>query len=170
MTWTGRAAAVAQDLALGLLAGGIAGAALCATVLFQAAPSREVAGDVGNAIFRPLGLAAFALSLVLLAARWVLRLQRPASLPGTPPAPSLILPLAACLLSGTLAFYVTPVMTALWESAPHDPSGGGLMGEDRSRFMRLHGLGNLLYLSLLTLSAAGIAAGALRRTRPSNPD
>ena len=50
-----------------LMTGGIAGVGLAATVLFQKASSREVAGQIGNVIFGRLAPSVMVLSAVILA-------------------------------------------------------------------------------------------------------
>jgi len=132
--------------------------------LFQAAPSREVAGQVGQVVFNWLGRVVFALTLVGLAGRVVLdrlaagreKARRPGSL-------DLWLTASACAAAAVLALWLTPAMEVIWRTAPHDPSGGGLVGDDKSRFMRLHGAGNLLYLTLLVVTTLLVA----RRSRVS---
>jgi hypothetical protein len=161
MTRRERWAAVAHDLALGWMTGGIGGAGVCAVLLFQHAPSREVAGQIGNVIFTILGQAVFALTLVLLAARLFLRRAREGAT-----APRLWPAVLACALAGVLALWLTPAMTDIWGAVPHDPAGSGLMGDDKARFMRLHGAGNLIYLTLFAMGCLLIAARAMGPREP----
>ncbi len=157
-----RWAAVAHDVSLAWIAGGVLVAAVAALLLFQVAPSREVAGQVGQAIFNWLGRLMLVLSLVATGSR--LAIHRGAA---PPPGRSRPFPLDLALLgvmlaaSATLALWLTPAMAAIWETAPHDPGGSGLMGADKTRFMRLHGLGNLLYIVLFGASTLLIARRAL---------
>jgi hypothetical protein len=149
---------MAHDLALGWMTGGIGGAGVCAVLLFRHAPSREVAGQIGNVIFTVLGQMVFLLTLVLVGARLVMR--RHAGRAGGP-APRLWPAALACVLAGVLALWLTPAMTSIWNAVPHDPAGSGLMGADKARFMRLHGAGNLIYLALFSLGCTLIASRAL---------
>ena len=61
-----RAVAAVHDLVLALLTGGLAGAGLAVNLLFARAPSREIAGAIGNAIFTRLGPISLGLAAVLL--------------------------------------------------------------------------------------------------------
>ena len=141
-----------HDLAVALLAGGIAGGSLSAIVLFRKAPTREVAGEVGQAIFDLLGIVVLSLSIVLLASRILLqREETPSWKRSTALALSVICAAAACVI----ALWLTPAMGAIWESGPHAADGSGLAGDARASFMRLHGMANLSYLILL-LSSAGM--------------
>lgn len=148
-----------HDLAVALLVGGIAGGSLSAIVLFRKAPTREVAGEVGQAIFNLLGIVVLSLSIVLLASRILLQRREP---PSKSRSMALALSVACAAAACAIALWLTPAMGAIWESAPHAADGSGLAGEARGSFMRLHGLANLCYLILL-LSAAGII---LRRPGP----
>lgn len=170
-----RSAAVAHDVSLAWIAGGVLVAAVAAVLLFRVAPSREVAGQVGQAIFNGLGRLMLVLSLVAAGSR--LAIQRAAApaqaafsratSPGSGPGSRRAFPLDIVLCgvmvaaSATLALWLTPAMAAIWETAPHDPGGTGLMGADKTRFMRMHGAGNLLYLTLFGASTLLIARRAL---------
>ena len=146
-----------HDLALAFLAGGIAGGAVCALVLFAKAPSREVAGAVGQAIFDRLGLIVLGLSAILLACRLILqRLEPPSRSRATALAASAI----CVVLSGIIALWLTPAMAEIWSTAPHAPDGTGLVEEARRPFMRMHGIANLCYAIILAASAGLIVLRA----------
>ncbi|MGH9868111.1 MAG: DUF4149 domain-containing protein [Candidatus Polarisedimenticolia bacterium] len=145
-------------MSLGWVAGAILGGAVAAVLLFQAAPSREVAGQVGQVVFNWLGRVVLVLMLVGLISRFLL--DRPGAggeAPRRTGSLDLWLTAAACAAAAVLALWITPAMDEIWTTAPHDPAGSGLMGADKSRFMRLHGVGNLLYLTLLTVTTLLVA-------------
>ena len=145
-------------MSLGWVSGAIVGGAIAALLLFQAAPSREVAGQVGQVVFNWLGRAVLALTLIGLASRFLL--DRPAAGGGTRRrgvSLDLWLTAGACGVAAVLALWITPAMDEIWKTAPHDPAGSGLMGTDKSRFMRLHGIGNLHYLTLLAVTTLLLA-------------
>lgn len=169
-----RSAAVAHDVSLAWIAGGVLVAAVAAVLLFRVAPSREVAGQVGQAIFNWLGRLMLVLSLVAAGSRLAIQRAAPAAAafsrptswgsgPGSRRAFPLDIVLCGLMVaaSATLALWLTPAMAAIWETAPHDPGGTGLMGADKTRFMRMHGAGNLLYLTLFGASTLLIARRAL---------
>jgi hypothetical protein len=160
MTRRARWAAMAHDLSLGWMTGAILGAGVAAVMLFKLAPSREVAGQIGNVLFEMLGRAVFLLTLILLGSRLLLRRE---ALPGAARGLSLWPCLLACALAAILTLWLTPAMGVIWHTAPHDPAGAGLTGDDKARFMRLHGAGNLIYLALFVLGSALLAARAARR-------
>jgi hypothetical protein len=154
-----RLAASLHDLALSLIAGGIAGTALCAWILFDRSPEREVAGQIGAGIFGALGPAVLILSLILIAARMVLQRAEPGG-----PSRTLSLHLAAgiAVLSAIAALWLTPRMLAIWSEAPHAQDGSGLMGEARAEFFMLHGLGNIAYLAVAAMAAVMIVLRSRR--------
>ena len=117
-----RWAAVAHDVSLAWIAGGVLVAAVAALLLFQVAPSREMAGQVGQAIFDWLGRLMLVLSLVAAGSR--LAIQRGAAPPpARSPAGTSVsrrpFPLDLALLgvmlaaSATLALWLTPAMAAI---------------------------------------------------------
>ncbi|HEY3177099.1 MAG TPA: DUF4149 domain-containing protein [Candidatus Polarisedimenticolia bacterium] len=140
-----------HDLTLALVVGGIFGGAFSAVILFREAPSREVAGRVGQAIFDLLGIVVFGLSLVLLASRAFLLRTEP---PSRARSVALALSVACVLLACAIALGLTPAMGRIWRTAPHAPDGSGLVEAARVPFMRLHGIANLSYLALLGCAAA----------------
>lgn len=147
---------VLHDLALGLILGGIAGTALCAGVLFDLAPSREVAGRIGSAIFGRLGPSILALTLIVLATH--LLQSRGASRHGE--RLSMVLVLAMTGVAVVVSLWLTPRMIAIWNEAPHAPDGSGLVGEDRGRFFMMHGMTNLGYIAIALFSAGVVALQA----------
>jgi hypothetical protein len=151
---------VLHGLALALLTGGIAGVGLAVGVLFQRAPSREIAGQVGNATFSRLGPAVLALAAIVLAARVYLhRAEPPSGIRTT----SLVLAVAIVAVAALVALGITPRMAALWAAGAHAADGSGLTGEDRGRFVALHALANAAYLVLLACGAALIVLTSIRR-------
>lgn len=155
-----KAAAVVHVLALALMAGGIAGIGLAAGVIFGRAPTREVAGQIGNTLFARLGPAVLVLSLVAMAARILLHRGEP---PSWWRAASTILAVLTAVLAAAVALWLTPRMNAIWSTAPHAEDGSGLLGDARSRFLMLHGISNLLYMSIMILGAVQLALSGLRR-------
>ena len=153
-------AAVIQNLALALMAGSIAGVGLAAFVLFAEAPSREIAGQVGNVIFARLGPAILALSGLSLGARAILhRTQRPTGGRAT----AFILAVVVAVLAGVVALWLTPTMVDIWHAAPHADDGSGLIGDERSRFLMLHGITNLFYMGIMIICALQLVLDSLRR-------
>ncbi len=155
-----KAAGAIHDLALAVMAGGIAGVGLAMAVTFARAPSREIAGQIGNAVFGILGPAVLTVSLVALATRIYVH---GAESPSAARSASLVLAIVTVLLGALLALWLTPRMGTLWTSGAHGSDGSGLAGKDRMRFLRLHGVGNLLYLAILTLSVAQIVLSSVRK-------
>jgi hypothetical protein len=155
-----RLAGILHDLSLGILAGGIAGIGLAVNVLFSRAPSREIAGQIGNVIFSRLGPATLALALIVLATRLYLNRQEPAS--GIRTA-ALAASVIMAVLAALVALWLTPAMGAIWRSAAHAPDGSGLTGGDRSRFIALHVGANVAYLVTFLLGLAQIAMRAWNR-------
>ncbi|HET6373204.1 MAG TPA: DUF4149 domain-containing protein [Candidatus Polarisedimenticolia bacterium] len=149
-----------HDLSLALVVGGIAGAAVSALALFGKAPSREVAGEVGQLLFQRLGQGVLILSMVVLVTRLVLARSEPAT---TTRTVSVLLAAAALALSAVVALWLTPRMGVIWTASPHAPDGSGLLAEDRRLFMALHGIANLCYISILVMGAAQIALRAVAR-------
>lgn len=152
-------------LALGLQVGGIAVASAAAFVLFDRAPNREIAGHIGMGIFELLAAVVLALTLIVLAGRLFLRRGEPASRASSA---GLVLAVACCVLALAIALWLTPQMARIWESAPHAADGAGLTGEDRRRFMALHGIGNLAYQLILVMGAAQVVLGTARRRVPAS--
>lgn len=158
-----RVAAVIHDLALALMVGSVAGAAVGAIVLFEHAPSREVAGEVGNAIFDAVGPLVAALSiLVLLAGLPLRRLEPRPRVRATSTTLSLICVVAALLI----LFWFMPRMDAIWASAPHAPDGSGLVPEARARFMQLHGMANVCFLTVFFGGSLLVVLRAVRSLPP----
>ncbi len=147
-------------LALALLAGGLAGVFIAVSTLFQNAPTREIAGQVGNAIFGRVALLALPLALIVLGTSLWLHRRTPASASRTL---SLVLSVVSALAVGTAALYLTPRMSAIWTASPHAADGSGLMPAERSRFLTLHILGNLSYLTALVSGIALILLRSLSR-------
>jgi len=150
------------DLALAVLVGSIIGVSVAAIALFDRAPSREFAGQVGSAVFDMMGMMALALSLLILAARFLIRRREPFSVTGAVVTGLAVL---AALVSAAIALWITPVMDAIWAEAPHAPDGSGLVGPERARFMWLHGLSSASYLALVVIGALMILNRSL--TRPA---
>lgn len=159
-----KAAAALHDLSLALIVGGIAGAGFAVSMLFDLAPSHEIAGQVANPTFGRLGPAVALLAVVLFATEMILRRARPASATGTA---SIILHAVLLALALALAFWLTPRLVDLWHTGAHAADGSGLEGEARRRFMMLHGIGNLIYLAIL---AGGIGIVVLRALDPARAD
>lgn len=155
-----RLTGILHDLSLGLLAGGIAGIGLAVNILFDRAPSREIAGQIGNVIFSRLGPSSFALALIVLASRLYLNRIEPPSRMRTA---SVAICVVMAILAAVVALWLTPRMGAIWRSAPHAPDGTGLTGVDRSRFIALHVGANLAYLVIFLLGTAQIALRAWQR-------
>jgi hypothetical protein len=153
-----RFVSAAHDLALALLVGGLAGVFVSVGTLFARAPTREIAGQVGNAIFGRLAPAAVLLAAIVLGARLRLHRGEPAS---ARRSLALVLAAAIALTVAAAALYLTPRMSAIWTAAPHAADGSGLAGEDKVHFLRLHILSNLSYLAALLAGIALILAGAI---------
>jgi hypothetical protein len=147
-----------HDLALALLVGGLAGVFVSVGTLFARAPTREIAGQVGDAIFGRIAPAAVLLAAIVLAGR--LRLHR-VEAASARRSLSLVLAAALALAVGAAALYLTPRMSAIWTSAPHAADGSGLAGDDKVLFLRLHILSNLSYLAALLAGVALILARAI---------
>ncbi len=156
-----KAAAAIHDLALAIMAGGIAGVGLSIAITFARAPSREIAGQIGNVILGILGPALLGASLVVLAARMLLHR---AETPSAARAAALVLAIVTALLAALLALWLTPRMGAIWATGDHAADGSSLTGEDRTRFLKLHGFSNLLYMAVMLLAAAQLVLGSLRRS------
>jgi len=153
-----RLASSIHDLALAFLTGGLAGVFLSVNLLFDRAPSREIAGQVGNAIFGRLGPAALTLALVLLGSRLAMgRL-------GEGDRASLVLAALIVLAVGAAALVLTPRMSAIWTSSPHAPDGSGLADEAKRRFLALHIMSNLAYMAALLSGAALVVVRAISRS------
>ena len=141
-----------HDVALALLAGGIAGVGMAVTVLFAKAPSREVAGQIGSATFARLGPVVLLLAMVVFGARLVTG----AGATGSAGLRRLGLSLSgvALALAAVNAVWLTPRMVGLWNEGPHAADGTGLAEPARHRFLALHGMSNLAYLAILLLCLA----------------
>lgn len=149
-----------HDLGLALLFGGIASALVAAVTLFEHAPTREIAGQVGQVVFQRLGWVVLGASAVVFATRLFLTRTEPAGR-----ARSAALTLASICLGVSLlvVLVITPRMAAIWYSVPHAPDGTGLTGDDRRLFMTLHGVANLSYTSMMVMGAAQIVLRAAGR-------
>ncbi len=150
-----RLAIVLRDLALVLLVGGTLGVSTAALVVFDEAPTREIAGRIGMSVFDVASRAILLAAAVLVAAGIVLRRREPS--PGN--RINLFLSTGVFVVAALIALWLTPAMGEIWATAPHDPAGGGLAGEERRRFMMMHGIGNLGYLAIVV---AGIVLVILR--------
>jgi len=129
-------------------------------VLFSRAPSREIAGQIGHAIFDRIGPASLALAAILLGARIALhRAERP----GGARLAALALALVAAAACAVAALYLTPRMSAIWSGGAHAGDGAGLAGDDRARFLAMHIAANLTYLAAMISGAALLALRAIRR-------
>ena len=73
--------------------------------------------------------------------------------------------LGLAALTLLVVFVITPRMASIWHSVPHAVDGSGLMGDDRRAFMRLHGIANLCYMSMMALGAVQIVIRALGRAK-----
>ena len=146
-----RLTAIVHDLSLALLVGGIAGVGLCANLLFARAPSREIAGQVGNAIFGRLGPGVLVLSVAVLITS--LLLHRGGA-PSGRRTGLVLLAGAMVVIAAVTALWLTPRMGALWASGAHAADGSGLIGDDRSRFLVLHIISNVAYLAVMLMGAA----------------
>jgi hypothetical protein len=151
-----RLVAVVRDLCLAFLVGGLGAVFIAAIILFDRAPSREVAGEIGQALFNELGPVVFIVTLFLLGGYVLLRRTEPSPATGVV---SLVLAGACVLIAALIALWLTPRMDVIWETAPHAEDGSGLAGEERTRFMTLHGIASASYLSIWL---AGIALLVLR--------
>ncbi len=151
------------DLALAVLVGSIIGVSVATIALFDRAPSREFAGQVGSAVFDMLGMIALILSLVALASRFLMRRREPSSVPG-----AIMTGLAVVMVAvaAAIALWITPAMNAIWAEAPHAQDGSGLIGPERAQFMWLHGLSSAAYLGLVLIGAALIVARSPGRSAP----
>ena len=149
-----------HDLCLALLVGGIAAAAVAAVTLFEIAPTREIAGQVGQVIFERLGYIVLAASVAVLLTRWALGRGEPASKSRSAALALASLSVGLALL---VVLFITPRMEAIWHSAPHAQDGSGLTGDDRRDFMRLHGVANLSYMSMMAAGALQIVLRAMGR-------
>ncbi|MFQ5701704.1 MAG: DUF4149 domain-containing protein [Acidobacteriota bacterium] len=140
-----RIVSVVHDLCLALLIGGIASILMVAFILFRQAPNHEIAGHIGNVLFGIVGHGVFVLALLVLVASLLLR-RREASRR----VQSITVSLAGvcALVAGVLALWITPRMNTIWLTTRHALDGSGLMGDDRARFMALHGMANSAYLAI----------------------
>ena len=156
-----RLVSILQDLSLALLVGGIAAVSVAAFVLFDTAPTHEIAGQIGNELFAALGPVLLGVALVNLAARLGLMSREPASFLRTV---SLVLATSGVLVAGAIALWLTPRLGVIWTAGAHAPDGSGLAGDASIRFARLHGLAGLSYMTLLLI---GIASIFLRNLGPA---
>jgi len=129
---------------------------LAVSVLFARAPSREIAGQIGNVIFSRLGPAVAILAVALFATEMITRRSRAS---GAAEIASTILHAAIVLMALAVALWLTPKMGAIWREGAHAADGTGLEGNARGRFLVLHVASNLIYLAMLT---SGIAIVVLR--------
>jgi hypothetical protein len=142
-----------------LMTGGIAGVGLAATVLFQKASSREVAGQIGNVIFGRLAPSVMVLSAVILAT--AIPIYRSQSISWNRTL-SLGLAVAIFLMAAVVTFWLTPRMGAIWNSATHAGDGSGLTGEPYKQFMMMHGISNLVYIGVLLSGLVMTVLAAVR--------
>lgn len=154
-----RVVSIVHDLCLALLIGGIATIFMVAIILFNQAPNHEIAGHIGNVIFGITGPGVFVLVLLMLATRLLLR-KKERSL--RVHSFSLALAVAGAILSGVVALWITPRMDLIWLTSRHALDGSGLVGDDRARFMALHGMANGAYLAIWLM---GITLHAMRSFR-----
>lgn len=154
-----RLSIIVRALSLTVLVGMTLGVASAAIIVFDKAPTREIAGQIGVSAFGLLSRIVFVAAVILLAVSIVIRRRHPSLRSKL----NLFLSTGIFVVAAILALWLTPGMVYIWETAPHDPAGGGLIGEDRSRFMMLHGIGNLGYLAIV---AVGIALTILGPGRP----
>ena len=150
-----------HDMGLALQVGGIAAAAVAAITLFEIAPTREIAGQVGQVIFERLGYIVLAASVAVLLTRWALGREEPMSKSRTA---ALVLAALSVGLALLVVLLITPRMAAIWHSAPHAQDGSGLTGDDRRAFMQLHGVANLSYMSMMVGGAVQIVLQAMGRS------
>ncbi|MBI3449322.1 MAG: DUF4149 domain-containing protein [Acidobacteria bacterium] len=155
-----RLVAALHDLSLAFLTGGLAGVFVAVDMLFDRAPSREIAGQVGVAIFGRIGPSSLALAAILLGARIALH---GAERPGGARRVSLVLALVIAASCAAAALYLTPRMSAIWIAGAHAGDGAGLTGDDRSRFLAMHIASNLAYLAAMISGAAMLALRAFDR-------
>jgi len=160
-----RLAAILHDLSLALLVGGIAGVGFCVNLLFARAPSREIAGQVGNAIFARLGPGVLALSVALLVTSLLLHRGGP---PSGRRIVSVLLAGAIVAVAAVTALWLTPRMGAIWASGAHAADGSGLLGDDRRRFLVLHIISNVAYLAVMLMGVALVLLRA-RELPPQSP-
>lgn len=151
-----------HDLGLALLVGGIASAAVAALTLFEQAPTREIAGQIGQVIFQRLGWVVLAASVAVLLTRLALARGEPASKTRSAAMTLSCLCVGLALL---VVLIITPRMASIWYSVPHASDGSGLTGDDRRAFMALHGVANLSYMSMMALGAVQIVIRALGRAK-----
>jgi len=149
-----------HDLALAILVGSIAGVSIATITLFDRAPSREFAGQVGNGVFETLALLVLILTLIILAARFLLRRGEPSSAAS---AAASALSLIMVVVAAVITLWITPAMGRIWAESAHAPDGSGLMGADRARFMWLHGLSSAAYLGLFLAGAVLVVVRSLTR-------
>ena len=152
-------ASVIHGLALALLAGGIAGIVLAIDIVFDRAPSREIAGQIGNVIFGRLAPAVLGLSLLALGARIVMQ---GADSPSWGRTVALVAAILTVLIAAVIAFWLTPSMNLIWKEGLHAADGSGLAGDDRTRFLTMHIWSAVLYLGILSLAALQITLTAIR--------
>ena len=149
-----------HDLGLALLVGAIAAAAVAALTLFEQAPTREIAGQVGQVIFERLGWVVLAASAAVLLTRLAIGRGEPAS---KSRSAALALSSLCVGLALLVVLIITPRMASIWHSVPHAADGSGLTGGDRRAFMSLHGVANFSYMSMMALGAVQIVIRALGR-------
>ncbi len=151
-----RLISILHDLCIALLVGGLAAVFVAAFLLFEVAPNREIAGQVGNALFNLLGPGTLGVVVFLLATRLILNRAET----GRAPRAMTWLAVAAILPAAIDALWLTPAMDVIWKTAAHAADGSGLEGEARARFMALHGAGSACYLAmwLIGLALLGVRA------------
>ena len=155
-----RTSGILHDLSFALMAGGIAGIGLAAGSIFGKAPTREIAGQIGNDLFARLGPAILILSFLALATRLVLHRSEP---PSGWRTTAMVLAVVTAALAVAVALWLTPVMNSIWHGTSHAIDGSGLVSDERKRFLMLHGISNLFYMGIMLLSASELALRAFRR-------
>jgi len=156
-----RLAIIARRLTLIVLVGGTLGVATSAIIVFDKAPTREIAGQIGTSVFDMLSRVVFVAAVILLTASIVIRRREPSLRSRI----NLFLSVAIFVVASLIALWLTPGMGHIWSTAQHDPAGGGLIGEERSRFMMLHGIGNLGYLSIVVMGIVLTILGPGKKKR-----
>lgn len=155
-----RFVSIVHDMAAAFLMAGVATSSAAALILFDRAPSREVAGQIGQTIFEVVGRGTFAMALVLLACRLAIGRQEPRRASGTV---ALALVVVMVVASGLIALWITPALGEIWRNGEHAADGSGLVGADRAAFGSRHGMGSAAYLVILVCAAVTIGLRATGR-------
>lgn len=149
-----------HDLSLALLTGGIAGIGVAIPVVFAKAPTREIAGQIGNTVFDRLAPLVFVLCVLLMLSHIASRRGEPE---GWRRRLRFVLAAAMLFVSVAIAFWLTPRMSALWTGAAHAADGSGLAGEARRSFLVLHIVSNIAYLLNFLMGLVLISLGTPSR-------